>query len=66
MTHVWQWLGGGQGDIAPGGLIEGIADFVRLRAGLAPPPGRWVKPGRAISGTKATTLRLCFWIIATD
>ncbi|CAI0445628.1 unnamed protein product [Linum tenue] len=45
MTHVWQWMGGGQGDIAPGGLIEGIADFVRLRAGLAPPPGRWVKPG---------------------
>jgi len=28
---------------APGGLIEGIADFVRLRAGLAPP--HW-RPGR--------------------
>ncbi|KAL0387047.1 UNVERIFIED_CONTAM: hypothetical protein Sradi_2586500 [Sesamum radiatum] len=30
MTHVWQWSGNGQ---APGGLIEGIADFVRLKAG---------------------------------
>jgi Peptidase of plants and bacteria len=28
---------------APGGLIEGIADYVRLRAGFAPP--HW-KPGR--------------------
>ncbi|RAL11115.1 basic secretory family protein [Aspergillus homomorphus CBS 101889] len=26
----------------PGGLIEGIADFVRLRAGLAPP--HWTRP----------------------
>lgn len=26
----------------PGGLIEGIADFVRLKAGLAPP--HWKKP----------------------
>ncbi|KAK9163792.1 hypothetical protein Syun_004694 [Stephania yunnanensis] len=39
-THIWQWNGNGQ---APGGLIEGIADFVRLRAGLA--PSHWVKPG---------------------
>ncbi|XP_057783028.1 uncharacterized protein LOC131000903 [Salvia miltiorrhiza] len=41
MTHVWQWNGGGQ---APGGLIEGIADFVRLKAGYA--PSHWVKPGQ--------------------
>ena len=40
MTHVWQWNGAGE---APGGLIEGIADFVRLSADLA--PGNWVKPG---------------------
>ncbi|XP_050366159.1 uncharacterized protein LOC126784713 [Argentina anserina] len=39
-THVWQWNGNGQ---APGGLIEGIADFVRLRAGYA--PSHWVQPG---------------------
>ncbi|KAF8020094.1 hypothetical protein BT93_G0714 [Corymbia citriodora subsp. variegata] len=41
MTHVWQWNGAGQ---APGGLIEGIADFMRLRVGYA--PGHWVQPGQ--------------------
>ncbi|XP_078162162.1 uncharacterized protein LOC144557464 [Carex rostrata] len=41
MTHVWQWNGQGK---APGGLIEGIADFVRLKAGYA--PSHWVKPGQ--------------------
>ena len=41
MTHVWQWNGNGQ---APGGLIEGIADFVRLKANYA--PAHWVKPGQ--------------------
>ncbi|KAF7811033.1 plant basic secretory protein (BSP) family protein [Senna tora] len=41
MTHVWQWDGNGQ---ANGGLIEGIADFVRLKAGYA--PSHWVKPGQ--------------------
>ena len=34
MVHAWQWNGKGQ---APGGLIEGIADFVRLKANLQPP-----------------------------
>ncbi|KAG8526497.1 uncharacterized protein KY384_008697 [Bacidia gigantensis] len=34
MVHAWQWNGQDQ---APGGLIEGIADFVRLKAGLDPP-----------------------------
>ena len=33
MVHCWQWNGIGS---APGGLIEGIADFVRLKAGLSP------------------------------
>ncbi|KAK6120980.1 hypothetical protein DH2020_045277 [Rehmannia glutinosa] len=41
MTHIWQWNGNGQ---APGGLIEGIADFVRLKAGYA--PSHWVSPGQ--------------------
>ncbi|XP_059644224.1 uncharacterized protein LOC132285988 [Cornus florida] len=41
MTHVWQWNGNGQ---TPGGLIEGIADFVRLKAGYA--PSHWVQPGQ--------------------
>lgn len=34
MVHVWQWNGLGA---APGGLIEGVADFVRLKAGYSPP-----------------------------
>ena len=34
MVHAWQWNGKGK---APGGLIEGIADFVRLKAKLQPP-----------------------------
>jgi len=34
MVHVWQWNGVGS---APGGLIEGIADYVRLRSDLGPP-----------------------------
>ncbi|PKA62498.1 hypothetical protein AXF42_Ash009385 [Apostasia shenzhenica] len=41
-THVWQWSGQGQ---APSGLIEGIADYVRLTAGYEPADGHWVKPG---------------------
>lgn len=34
MVHCWQWNACGT---APGGLIEGIADWVRLKSGLAPP-----------------------------
>jgi hypothetical protein len=41
MTHIWQWNGNGQ---APGGLIEGIADFVRLKANYA--PSHWVQAGQ--------------------
>ena len=38
LVHCWQWTGKGT---APGGLTEGIADYVRLRAGLGPP--HWKK-----------------------
>lgn len=41
MTHIWQWNGNGG---APGGLIEGIADYVRLKARFV--PSHWVKPGQ--------------------
>lgn len=34
MVHCWQWAAKGT---CPSGLIEGIADYVRLRADLAPP-----------------------------
>jgi hypothetical protein len=37
MVHCWQWAAKGT---APGGLIEGIADWVRLKAGFAPPHWR--------------------------
>lgn len=40
MVHCWQWNAVAT---APGGLIEGIADFVRLKAGLSPP--HWKKEG---------------------
>ena len=40
MVHCWQWNAVGT---APGGLIEGIADFVRLKAGFSPP--HWKKVG---------------------
>ncbi|XP_059644211.1 uncharacterized protein LOC132285980 [Cornus florida] len=42
MTHIWQWNGDGKADI--GGLIEGIADYVRLKADYA--PSHWVQPGQ--------------------
>ncbi|KAL8668651.1 MAG: hypothetical protein Q9168_006733 [Polycauliona sp. 1 TL-2023] len=42
MAHCWQWNGQGT---APGGLIEGIADFVRLKAGLSPPHWKKEKKG---------------------
>ncbi|KAL0264910.1 hypothetical protein SLS55_000864 [Diplodia seriata] len=38
MVHCWQWNALGT---APGGLIEGIADYVRLRCGFVPP--HWKK-----------------------
>jgi hypothetical protein len=34
MVHAYQWDANGT---CPGGLIEGIADYVRLKADLAPP-----------------------------
>lgn len=37
LVHCFQYNGLGD---APGGLIEGLADWVRLRAGLAPPHWR--------------------------
>jgi len=34
LVHCYQYNGEGH---APGGLIEGIADYVRLKAGFVPP-----------------------------
>jgi hypothetical protein len=41
MVHCWQWDGRGT---CPGGLVEGIADYVRLRCGHSPP--HWVRRWR--------------------
>ena len=58
MVHVWQWNGHGT---APGGLIEGIADFVRLKAGLAPP--QWKRePGDKWDAGYSTTGYFLEWI----
>jgi len=43
MVHAYQYNAAGT---APGGLVEGIADFVRLRAGLAPPHWKGAKEER--------------------
>ncbi|KAL8872698.1 MAG: hypothetical protein Q9174_001716 [Haloplaca sp. 1 TL-2023] len=51
MVHCWQWNGKGS---APGGFIEGIADFVRLRAGLAPPHWKRQRVGRWDAGYQNT------------
>ncbi|RYO91075.1 hypothetical protein DL766_003361 [Monosporascus sp. MC13-8B] len=40
LVHCFQHNGRGA---CPGGLVEGVADFVRLRCGLAPP--HWRRPG---------------------
>ncbi|XP_004230729.1 uncharacterized protein [Solanum lycopersicum] len=40
-THVWQWFGNSS---TPGGLIEGIADYVRLKAGYV--VSNWAKNGQ--------------------
>ncbi|KAJ5664169.1 hypothetical protein N7507_004900 [Penicillium longicatenatum] len=47
LVHCYQHtapktVGNGESPRPPGGLIEGIADFVRLKAGLEPP--HWKKP----------------------
>ncbi|KAK3420500.1 hypothetical protein EUGRSUZ_G01326 [Eucalyptus grandis] len=43
MTHVWQQYGNGK---APRGLVNGIADYMRLRAGLA--PKKWAQRGSGL------------------
>lgn len=51
MVHCWQWNACGS---APGGLIEGIADFVRLRAGLSPPHWKKEKASKWDAGYQHT------------
>ncbi|MCJ1319081.1 hypothetical protein MMC15_004414 [Xylographa vitiligo] len=51
MVHCWQWNALGT---APGGLIEGIADFVRLRDALGPPHWKKVSGGEWDAGYQHT------------
>ncbi|XP_071740357.1 uncharacterized protein [Rutidosis leptorrhynchoides] len=44
MTHVFQWDGEGR---APSALVEGIADFTKLKANYAQPG--FAKPGQGVS-----------------
>ncbi|XP_008800443.2 uncharacterized protein LOC103714804 [Phoenix dactylifera] len=55
VTHVWQWNGN---NAAPGWLIEGIADFVRLKAGYV--PSHWAKPGDGNSWTEGYSVTARF------
>lgn len=57
MVHCWQWNGLGT---APSGLIEGIADFVRLKAGLSPP--QWRKGGAKWDAGYQTTAYFLEWV----
>ncbi|KAL9613449.1 MAG: hypothetical protein Q9167_001994 [Letrouitia subvulpina] len=51
MVHCWQWNAMGT---CPGGLVEGIADFVRLKAGLSPPHWKRERGGEWDAGYQHT------------
>ncbi|XP_021816073.1 uncharacterized protein LOC110758506 [Prunus avium] len=55
MTHIWQNHGNHQ---APNGLIEGIADFVRLKANYV--PHNWAKPGEGLSWKQGSSVTARF------
>ncbi|KAI1855882.1 hypothetical protein JX265_012145 [Neoarthrinium moseri] len=57
LVHCYQWTGQGQ---APGGLIEGIADWVRLRCELAPPHWKRETGGRWDGGYQHTAYFLAY------
>ena len=51
MVHCWQWSARGT---APPGLIEGVADWVRLKAGLVPPHWTRERGGKWDAGYQHT------------
>ncbi|KAI4162267.1 MAG: hypothetical protein LQ342_004136 [Letrouitia transgressa] len=51
MVHCWQWNALGT---CPSGLVEGIADFVRLKAGLSPPHWKKERGGEWDAGYQHT------------
>lgn len=50
VTNLWQWNRRGSANC---GLIEGIANYVRLKAGYA--EENWVEPGEESGGIRVTT-----------
>ncbi|KAA1467785.1 plant basic secretory protein [Dentipellis sp. KUC8613] len=56
-VHCFQWNAGGT---CPGGLIEGVADWVRLRSGLIPP--HWREGGDRWDAGYQTTAYFLRWI----
>ncbi|KAF7848306.1 hypothetical protein BT93_L2111 [Corymbia citriodora subsp. variegata] len=56
MTHVWQW--NGKGNPSAGKVIEGIADFVRLKANLA--PATWPRRGAGDSWGESSAVTAYF------
>jgi hypothetical protein len=57
LVHCYQWNAKGT---CPGGLIEGIADWVRLRCELAPPHWRREASGRWDGGYQHTAYFLAY------
>lgn len=57
LVHCWQWNGRGT---APAGLIEGIADWVRLKCGLAAPHWRKGSTGKWDAGYEQTAYFLVY------
>ncbi|KAI4869384.1 BSP-domain-containing protein [Hypoxylon rubiginosum] len=55
LVHCYQWNGKGA---APGGLIEGVADWVRLQCDLAPPHWRREVAGKWDAGYQHTAYLL--------
>ncbi|KAK7465537.1 hypothetical protein VKT23_005511 [Stygiomarasmius scandens] len=55
LVHCYQWNAKGT---CPGGLIEGIADFIRLRASLSPPHWKHSNSGKWDAGYEKTAFFL--------
>ncbi|KAK4057777.1 hypothetical protein OIO90_000996 [Microbotryomycetes sp. JL221] len=60
LVHAFQWDGSKHGGGVPGGVIEGIADWVRLKVQLAPP--HWHEGGDKWDAGYQTTAYFLAWL----
>ncbi|KAM0789058.1 hypothetical protein ACM66B_003121 [Microbotryomycetes sp. NB124-2] len=60
LVHAFQWDGNEHGGGVPGGVIEGIADWVRLREELGPP--HWSEGGDRWDAGYQTTAYFLAWL----